>query len=277
MSQQAAAGQVGAGRSGGRKHRYFARGGGIGAVKPHKLAISEIANDTFNTSHNKFVAQFMELLKNIANYLQLSLAAAGYLVAEMVRTGKKQTIGLPTAVDENTPDKDNLNIIRNEEIKSVAKRQQKLGESLMKGFAKVYEQCSRKVKEKLENTKNWEVIQREQCLHSLIQKIEHICVGFDDHKQDVFNLVQALKAMFLYTQSEKKSVKEYRRNLKSLWDTVEVFGGSPGLHKGMMEALAKDATRFGNAGVPMEDEITKMENEANKAVKTALLISGADK
>jgi hypothetical protein len=53
-------------------------------VKPHKLAKSEIANDTFNTSHNKFAAQFTELQKNIANYLQWSLAAEGYLVAETV-------------------------------------------------------------------------------------------------------------------------------------------------------------------------------------------------
>jgi hypothetical protein len=51
--------------------------------------------------------------------------------------GKKQMIKLPVAVDENAPDKDNLNIIRNEEIKSVAKRRKKLGESLMKGFAMV--------------------------------------------------------------------------------------------------------------------------------------------
>ncbi len=103
--------------------------------------------------------------------------------------GKKQTIGLPAAVDKNAPDKDDLNIIRNEEIKSVAKRRQKLGELLKKGFVTVYEQCSREVKEKLKNTKNWETIQREQCLRSLIQKIKHICVRFDDHKQDVFNLV----------------------------------------------------------------------------------------
>ncbi len=147
----------------------------------------------------------------------------------------------------------------------------------MKGFAKVHEQCSRELKEKLENTKNWEAIQREQCLHSLIQKIECICVGFNDHKQDVFNLVQALRALFLYTQSEKELVEEYGRNLKSLWDTVEAFGGSPGLHKEMMEALAKDTTMFANAGAPTEDEITKMENEANKAVKMALLISRANK
>ncbi len=133
------------------------------------------------------------------------------------------------------------------------------------------------MKEKLENTKNWEAIQREHCLHSLIQKIKRICVGFEDHKQDAFNLVQALKALFLYTQSEKDSVEEYGRNLKSLWDMVEAFGGSPGLHKGMMEALAKDATRFANVVAPTKDKIAKMENEANKAAKAALLISRANK
>ncbi len=72
-------------------------------------------------------------------------------------------------------------------------------------------------------------------------------------------------------------VKEYRRNLKSLWDMVEAFGGSPGLLKGTMETLAIDATRFANAAAPTEDEIVKMENEANVAVKAALLISGANK
>ncbi len=36
--------------------------------------------------------------------------------------GKEQTIELPVAVDKNAPDKNNLNIIRNKEIKSMAKR-----------------------------------------------------------------------------------------------------------------------------------------------------------
>ncbi len=55
-------------------------------------------------------------------------------------------------------------------------------------------------------------------------------MGFDDHKQEVFNLVQALKALFLYSQSKKETVKEYGLNFKSFWDTVEVFRGTPGLH-----------------------------------------------
>ncbi len=51
----------------------------------------------------------------------------------------------------------------------------------------------------------------------------------------------------------------------------------PRTSQDMMEVLAKDATRLANVGAPTEDEITKMENEANKAMKMALLISGADK
>jgi len=31
-------------------------------------------------------------------------------------------------------------------------------------------------------------------------------VGFNDHKQEIFNLVQSLKTLFLYTQSDKETV-----------------------------------------------------------------------
>jgi hypothetical protein len=141
MSQQAAAGQ-GAGRGGGgRKGWYFPRGGGIEIVKLHKPAISKTAQDMFNMGYNKFAAQFSQLRKNVANYLQRSSAMEGYLVAETVRTGCKQVIELPAAVDKNTPDAADLAVIRTEEVKLVAKQQQKLEELPKKGFATVYEQC----------------------------------------------------------------------------------------------------------------------------------------
>ena len=79
---------------------------------------------------------------------------------------------------------------------------------------------------RLKASKDWLAIEQEQSLHDLVTQVEKICVGFDDHKQDVFNLVQALKALFLYAQGEKESVEEYGRNFRSLWDTVEAFGGS---------------------------------------------------
>jgi hypothetical protein len=231
MSQQAAAGQ-GAGSGGGvRKGRYFPRGGGIKIVKPHKSAISEILQGTFNTGHNKFAAQFLQSRKKaVANYLQRSSAAEEYLVAETVCTGKKQVIELPAAVDENAPDMADLVVIRTKEVKLVAKQRQKLEELLKKGFAAVYKQCLQDIKEKLELMEDWEATLKNQLLHNLIQKIKRICVGFDDHKQEVFNLVQTLRALLLYTQSNKEMVEEYGHNLKSFWDMVEAFRGTPGLH-----------------------------------------------
>ena len=135
-----------------------------------------------------------------------------YLVAETIRTGTAQKIALPPVVDPNAPDKTDLDIIRVEVVKSVAKRQQKLDESLKKGYATVYDQCSQEVQDKLKAMRDWETVQATQSLHELIKRINKICVGFDNHKQSVFNLVQSLKTLFLYTQSEKDTVEEYARN-----------------------------------------------------------------
>ena len=169
----------------------------------------------------------------MSNYLQRTSAYEGYLVAKTVRTVKKQIIELLPALDESAADAADQKIIRAEEVKMVAKRRLKLGEALKKGYATVYDQCSQEVRDKLESTDDWDKTQKEQSLEELIRKIKRICVGFDDHKQEVFNLVRAVKTLYLYTQGEKESVEEYGRNFKSLWDTVEAFGGSPGVHKGL--------------------------------------------
>jgi hypothetical protein len=105
--------------------------------------------------------------------------------------------------------------------------------------------------------------------------VEKICVGFDDHKQEVFNLVQALRALFLYTQNEKDTVEEYGRNLKSLWDTVKAFGGSPGVHKGLMDTILMAEVPVGEVATAAQVKVA--EEELSKKVKAALLISGADR
>jgi hypothetical protein len=119
----------------------------------------------------------------------------------------------------------------------------------------VYEQCLQDVKDKLKSTEDWEATLKNQSLHDLIQTIELICEGFDDHKQEVFDLVQALRALFLYTQSKKEMVEENGCNLKSFWDMAKAFGGTTGLHQGMMEALARDPKKVADPNNLTEDEI----------------------
>jgi hypothetical protein len=79
-------------------------------------------------------------------------------------------------VDLNDPDKTDLEAIRAEDVKTVAKRGQKLRESLMKEYATVYGQCSQEVRDKLKASKDWETIQQEQLLHDLISQVEKICL-----------------------------------------------------------------------------------------------------
>jgi hypothetical protein len=194
-----------------------------------------------------------------------------------VRTRREQIIPLPPAVDANAPDAADLNIIRAEDVKTIAKRRLKLSDSLKNGFATVFDQCSQEVKDKLESSEDWEETQKNQLLHELISKIKRICVGFEDHKQEVFNLIQALKMLFLYSQSNRKTVEQYGWNSCTLWDTVEAFGGSPEVHKGMIEALLKNPLQVANVGHPTMIEKKKAKEEASESVKVALLISRADR
>jgi hypothetical protein len=168
MSQQAAA-RRGAGRGGGRKPKFIPRGGEVESLsKAFWSSTVGIKKWTFNTGKNKFAAQFTLSREEVANYVQRTLADEGYLVAETIRTGEEQSIPLPAPVDPNDPDKTDLEAIRAEDVKNVAKRRQKLRESLMKGYATVYGQCSQEVCDKLKALKDWATIQREQSLHDLI-------------------------------------------------------------------------------------------------------------
>ena len=162
-------------------------------TKAYKSSIPGIEEHTFNTGQNKFAAQFTQLRENVANFLQRMANDEGYLVAETVRTGKQQTIDLPPPIDGNDPNVDDLKIVHAVEVKSVVKHWLKLEESLKKGYATVYSQCAEEVRDKLKSSDDWERIQKTQSLPELIAKIEKICMGFVDHKQEVFNLMQSLK------------------------------------------------------------------------------------
>ena len=160
----------------------------------------------------------------------------------------------------------------------VAKRCITLNQDVKKGFSTVYDQCSQEVRDKLELSDRWETVQTNQSLHGLILKIERIYVGFDYHKQEVYNLVQAMKTLFLYTQTEKESVEDYSRNLTSLWYTAEAVGASPGIHRGLVEGrLIAEPGRIDNINNITDAERAESETETSDVFKAALLISGADK
>ena len=80
----------------------------------------------------------------------------------------------------NDLDADDLATVRVEVVRAVAKRRITLNQDLKKGFSTVYDEASQEVRDKLESSDGWEIIQSNQSLHEQIFKIERVCVGFDD-------------------------------------------------------------------------------------------------
>ncbi len=58
---------------------------------------------------------------------------------------------------------------------------------------------------------------------------------------------------------------------------MEVFGDSPGVHRGMVDAMLLDPKRVVDVKNASQAETDKAYTDASEAVKAALLISGADK
>jgi hypothetical protein len=68
-------------------------------------------------------------------------------------------------------------------------------------------------------------------------------------------------------------VEDYTRNFHSLWDTVEAFGGSPGIQDGLVEAeLARR-----NITTPTPTQLSEAEDVSIEQVKAAMLISGVNR
>ena len=77
--------------------------------------------------------------------------------------GEIQTIPRPAAVTNDT-DKEKAaerdeNILRDAMMAAIGKHVVKLQGDIKKGFAIVYDQCSKAVKSRLETTENWETIE----------------------------------------------------------------------------------------------------------------------
>lgn len=74
-----------------------------------------------------------------------------------------------------------------------------------------------------------------------------------------------------------ESVDEFTRNFKILWDTVDAFGGSPGVHKGLANALLATPGRVGDPNNVTTAKLQATEEETIEVVKAALLINKADR
>ena len=248
--------------------------------RPPKSFISPVVgieSNTFNTGHPKFALQFKTSRRNVANFIQRTLSDEGHAVAKTIKTGEIQTIPRPAAVpngtDEEKAAERDENILRDAMMAAIGKRIVKLQGDIKKGFAIVYDQCSEAVKSQLKTTENWETIEDDQSLHLLIKVIQKICMGHDDTNQDMYNVVQACKNMFLFQQNDETSTEDYVRDFKSYWDTCEAYQTEPSNHPKLIEVSVEDI-RAGTTATSAEK--TKAKLEIKEEFMAGLLTSSAN-
>ena len=132
--------------------------------------IVEIKDDTFNMGLAKFVAQFDKSRESTAYYVQRHVGGMeGYLAAQEIRTGEEQTIDLPDPLGANpTADQTAMRAV---EVANVAKLRLKLRGARRSAFSILYDQCSRKVKDKLRAEQGWDTVEDTQSTHQLVTRI----------------------------------------------------------------------------------------------------------
>ena len=249
-----------------------------------KIYVSPVAgveNDTFNTGHSKFASQFKTSKRNVTNFVQWLLTYEVHIAAETIKTGKVQTIVLPPAIPEGTTDAEKANarddnIFKNVQISAIGKRSIKLEEALNKGFAIVYNQCSEGVKSKLKASANWDQIEANQSLHNLINTIQKNCVGHDDTNQDMYNVVQACKNIFLFWKEDRTSTEDYLQDFKSYWDTCEAYKAEPAHHPQIVKARLGEIAPNPMTLVPTNIEKTQAESEIKEEFMAGLVISSTN-
>ena len=116
--------------------------------RAHKSNIAEIADDTFNTGHSRFVAQFSRSRENVANYIARRIGGKeGHLLALEVKTGQLQTVTLPAALAQNAGADEQA--VRAVLLNTAAKNRGKLDGARPSAYSIVYNQFVLAVKDKL--------------------------------------------------------------------------------------------------------------------------------
>ena len=116
--------------------------------------VAGIEHDAFNTGHSKFASQLKTSRRNVANFVQRSLQNECYLVGKTIKMGEEQTIPLAVAIATDANGERDLNLLRDAKMAAIGKQMVKLDGGMKKGFAIVYDQCSKTVKSLLKTVNN---------------------------------------------------------------------------------------------------------------------------
>lgn len=278
-------GERGRGRGGRGRFNRPGRGGYNNRKKGWTSSHPELKYDVFKEGTATKAAQYTDTMKKIIQYVNVSGMKEARLLAEMLENETIPTIAPPPRPPQ-VEDPANPGVfiddpaelaIWNEDIKMVAKQRQNLREGLAWLYSLLEGQCAPSTWGKLEGEEGFKTVKAVKDPVLLKERIKRTCCGFQTHQQDVYAMVQAMKAMHMVMQ-EGDSNEDWKKKMESMFTIVEQFGGSLSNHPGLIEKRASEIAAADGCDPANVNENDRATARAmiDQEIKAAYIISWAN-
>jgi hypothetical protein len=262
------------------------------AATPHggkfRGKIKDIADDVFDNTGQNDAALFNKSLKNIADYLQLSL---GNDVSEAVRNMAPITITIPPP-PQGAPDPNDATrrlpisevdlYLWKQEHSKASKKKNDYEDQLSKAYIIIIQQCSPALRNDLNAEKTFPAVRSAQDPLALLKLIQGLCCSYDSRVQSVMATVASHKRLYTYYQRDGVDNHTYHREFLSFVETIETYGGlgAVGVIPVFLQEKIVDLHRQGliaDATAPTDDERALAVGAVREEYLAALMISGANR
>jgi hypothetical protein len=220
--------------AGKKKHcRFCGRPNPQPKSSPYTSNVGEIKDNIFDVGTTNNPAKFTKSLKNVETYIQRAYKMPDNIV-KAIQKMKKPTFNPPEKLDNRkcvdsagSYDADEYNMAKftwKDDWKLVKTKQQKYQENKANAWALVYNQCSNKMKVKLDGTSGYKQSKKDNDVIALLAMIRGYYYQFNALNDKYVGLVGAIKNLLYFFQKPTQSNLDYHEGFLALVKVIEEYG-----------------------------------------------------
>jgi hypothetical protein len=222
--------------------------------------VQGLENDTFNVGALSNPTKFCKLLKNIENYIQKTYKDPDNMVKTIQqmrrvilnypKKSKKTDAACCNAIKDPDPDMFKMAVFAwKEDYNSMKSRMDKYKGNNSNAWVLIYNQCSTKLKNKLEGRQGYDTAKSGKDVAKLLAMIHGYCCQFDLLSDKYMAIVAAVKHLFYFFQKAEQLNADYQENFMAMLKVFEEYGGAglmthfPNMLKQELEANGTDLSK----------------------------------
>ncbi len=196
-----------------------------------------LENDTFDVGASSNPAKFSKLLKNIKNYIQKTYKDPDDIV-KTIQQMKRVSLSYPGKLKKTDkeccnsngdldPDAFNMAVFAwKEDYKLMKLRMDKYKGNKSNAWALIYDQCLGELKNKLEETQDYDTAKSGNNVAKLMTMIRGYCCQFNLPSNEYMAIVAAIKNLFYFFQKAEQSNADYHKDFTVMLEVIEEYGST---------------------------------------------------